>query len=61
MKTLQNGTMPEACFGLGFEDIHNDVERLMEWLAVEKNEQGLIFTPYAEIVLDVHLPNQRVA
>ena len=44
-----------------YKNVHNDVERLMEWLAIEKNDQGKIFTPYSEIIVDVHLPQQRAA
>lgn len=44
-----------------YKNVHNDVERLMEWLAIEKNEQGKIFSPYDEIIVDVHLPKQKAA
>jgi predicted transcriptional regulator len=44
-----------------YKNVHNDVERLMEWLAIEKNDQGKIYTPYSEIIVDVHLPQQRAA
>lgn len=44
-----------------YKNVHNDVERLMEWLAIERDEQGKVFTPYSEIVVDVHLPQQRAA
>ena len=44
-----------------YKNVHNDVERLMEWLAIEKNEQGKIFTPYSEIIVDVHLSRQKAA
>ncbi|MEZ5479792.1 MAG: hypothetical protein R3E95_20635 [Thiolinea sp.] len=44
-----------------YKNVHNDVERLMEWLAVERDRQGKVFTPYSEIVVDVHLPQQRAA
>ena len=44
-----------------YKNVHNDVERLMEWLAIERDAQGKVFTPYAEIVVDVHLPKQRAA
>ena len=33
----------------------------MEWLAIERDGQGKVFTPYSEIVVDVHLPQQRAA
>ena len=44
-----------------YKNVHNDVERLTEWLAIEKNEQGKIFTPYSEIIVDVHLPERKAA
>lgn len=44
-----------------YKNVHNDVERLMEWLAIERDANGKIFTPYSEIVVDVHLPQQKVA
>ncbi len=44
-----------------YKNVHNDVERLMEWLAIERDAQGRVFTPYAEIVVDVHLPQQKAA
>ena len=42
-----------------YKNVHNDVERLMEWLAIERDAQGKVFTPYAEIIVDVHLPKQH--
>ncbi len=44
-----------------YKNVHNDVERLTEWLAIEKNEQGKVFTPYSEIIVDVHLPEREAA
>lgn len=44
-----------------YKNVHNDVERLMEWLAIEKNDQGKVFTPYSEIIVDVHLPQYKAA
>ena len=44
-----------------YKNVHNDVERLMEWLAVEKNAQSKVFTPYSEIIVDVHLPERKAA
>ena len=47
--------------GRDYKNVHNDVERLMEWLVVEKDDQGRIYTPYREILLDVHLPETDAA
>ncbi len=44
-----------------YKNVHNDVERLTEWLAIERDTNGKIFTPYSEIVVNVHLPQQKVA
>lgn len=44
-----------------YKNVHNDVERLTEWLAVEKNEAGEVFTPYSEVVVDIHLPSSKAA
>lgn len=44
-----------------YKNVHNDVERLMEWLAIEKNAQGKVFTPYSEIIVDVRLPERKAA
>ncbi|UJS24263.1 transcriptional regulator [Thiothrix winogradskyi] len=44
-----------------YKNVHNDVERLMEWLAIERDANGKIFTPYSEIIVDVHLPQQKAA
>jgi len=41
--------------------VHGDIEKLLEWHAVEKDEQGRIRAPYDEIVVDVHLPQRRAA
>jgi len=44
-----------------YKNVHTDVERLMEWLAIEKNDKGKVFTPYGEIIVDVHLPKINAA
>lgn len=60
-----NGAMSIAelarTLGRDYKNVHNDVERLMEWLAIEKNERGKVFTPYSEIIVDVHLLGKRAA
>lgn len=61
----ENGAMSIAelarTVGRDYKNVHNGVERLMEWLAIEKNERGKVFTPYSEIIVDVHLPQQKAA
>jgi predicted transcriptional regulator len=44
-----------------YKNVHGDVTALMEWLAVDKNEQGLVYAPYADIKVDVHLPDRQAA
>jgi predicted transcriptional regulator len=44
-----------------YKNVYNDCERLIEWMAIEKDENGLIFAPYSEIVVDMKLPDKRVA
>jgi predicted transcriptional regulator len=44
-----------------YKNVHGDVEKLTEWQAVEKDEKGRVFAPYSEIVVDVRLPQGRVA
>ena len=44
-----------------YKNVHNDISKLIEWRAVEKDDQGRIFTPYAKIVVDVRLPELTAA
>ena len=44
-----------------YKNVHGDVEKLIEWRAVEKDAKGRIFAPYSEIVVDVRLPQGRAA
>ena len=44
-----------------YKNVYNDCERLIEWMAIEKDESGLVFVPYAEIVVDMKLPDRRAA
>jgi predicted transcriptional regulator len=44
-----------------YKNVHGDVEKLIEWQAVEKDAQGRISAPYDEIVVDVRLPQKRAA
>ena len=44
-----------------YKNVHTDVERLKEWLAIEKNEKGMVFTPYGEIIVDAHLTKVNAA
>ena len=44
-----------------YKNVHNDCERLIEWMAIEKDENGLVFAPYSEIVVDMKLPDSHAA
>lgn len=44
-----------------YKNVHNDVEKLAEWQAVEKDEQNRVVAPFSEIVMDVRLQMGRAA
>lgn len=44
-----------------YKNVYNDCERLIEWMAIEKDESGLVFAPYDEIVVDMKLPERQAA
>ncbi len=44
-----------------YSNVHNDCERLIEWMAIEKDENGFVFAPYSEIVVGMKLPDRRAA
>ena len=44
-----------------YKNVHGDVEKLIEWQAIVKDEQGRIIAPYSEIVVDVLLPLRQTA
>lgn len=44
-----------------YKNVYSDCERLIEWTAIEKDESGLMFAPYNEIVVDMKLPDRRAA
>ena len=47
--------------GRDYKNVHHDVDKLRTWLAVEKDEQGRVLAPYAELVLEVHMPESQAA
>lgn len=47
--------------GRDYKNVHGDVEKLAEWLAIERDDSGKVFVPYAEIVLDMRLPDRAAA
>lgn len=44
-----------------YKNVYGDVEKLIEWGAVEKDEKGHVVAPYSEIIVDVRLPRGHVA
>lgn len=44
-----------------YKNVRGDVEKLVEWHAVEKDDQGRVVAPYDEIVVDVRLPQRYAA
>lgn len=47
--------------GRDYKNVHGDVEKLAEWLAIDRDDSGKVFVPYAEIVLDMRLPDRAAA
>ncbi len=39
-----------------YKNVYGDVERLIEWGIVEKDENGRVAAPFSEIIVDVRLP-----
>lgn len=44
-----------------YKNVHGDIEKLLEWQAVEKDDRDRYAAPYDEIVVDVRLPQKRAA
>jgi len=44
-----------------YKNVYNDCERLIGWMAIEKDGNGLVCAPYDEIVVDMKLPDRRAA
>ncbi len=43
-----------------YKNVHTDVNQLIEWMAVERGDDGRVSVPWSEIVVDMKLP-ERVA
>ena len=43
-----------------YKNVHTDVIQLIEWMAVERGDDGRVNVPWSEIVVDMKLP-ERVA
>ena len=46
--------------GRNYKNVHADVAQLVEWMAVERAEDGRVSVPWSEIVVDTKL-QERVA
>lgn len=44
--------------GRNYKNVHTDVSHLMEWMAVERDEDGRVHVPWSLIVVDMKLPRQ---
>lgn len=47
--------------GRDYKNVHTDVAQLIEWMAVERQDDGRVHVPWAEIVVDMKLPQQLAA
>ena len=46
--------------GRNYKNVHTDVSQLIEWMAVERGEDGRVGVPWSEISIEMKLP-QRLA
>jgi predicted transcriptional regulator len=46
--------------GRNYKNVHTDVQHLIEWMALERGDDGRVSVPWSDIVVDMKLP-QRVA
>jgi predicted transcriptional regulator len=44
--------------GRNYKNVHTDVQQLIEWMAVERGEDGRVNVPWSDIVVDMKLPAQ---
>lgn len=56
-------TVAELARRLGRDDknLHTDVTQLIEWMAVERMDDGRVNVPWSEIVVDMNLPERAAA
>ncbi|MFC3340556.1 hypothetical protein [Paracandidimonas soli] len=47
--------------GRDYKNVHGDVMALIEWMLIEREQDGRVCAPYSEIVIDVRLPERRAA
>ena len=41
-----------------YKNVHTDVNQLIEWMAVERADDGRVNVPWSEIVVDMKLPER---
>ncbi len=44
--------------GRNYKNVHADVQQLIEWMAVERGDDGRVSVPWSEIVVDMKLPER---
>ena len=49
------------CLGRNYKNVHADVQQLIEWMAVERGDDGRVSVPWSEIVVDMKLPERAAA
>lgn len=47
--------------GRNYKNVHTDVAQLAEWMAVERDADGRVSVPWAEIIVDMKLPQRQAA
>lgn len=46
--------------GRNYKNVHADVQQLIEWMAVERGDDGRVNVPWSEIIVDMKLPDLRL-
>ena len=44
-----------------YKNVHTDVSQLIEWMAVERGDDGRVSVPWSKIVVDMKLPQRHAA
>ena len=44
-----------------YKNVHTDVNQLIEWMAIEREDDGRVNVPWSEIVVDMKLPEREAA
>jgi predicted transcriptional regulator len=47
--------------GRNYKNVHADVQQLIEWMALERGDDGRVSVPWSEIVVDMKLPERAAA